>query len=56
VTDYEDLAARDPEELVEQVRETGRNCSLEQVTRWQFHARAYQEGCAQFLVDRLARA
>ena len=53
VTDYEDLAARDPEELVEQVRDFGVKCSFEQVRRWQIHADAYQQGCAQFFGDPL---
>jgi predicted RecB family nuclease len=48
VADYEDLAERDLEELVDQLRAAGLRCSLEQVMRWQFHARAYQEGRAQF--------
>ena len=53
VADYEDLADRDPVELAERVSETGHRCSPEQVLLWQQHARAYQEGCAQFFGDPL---
>jgi predicted RecB family nuclease len=53
VADYEDLADRDPVELAKQVRVTGLRCSPEEVRRWQYHARAYQEGCAQFFGDPL---
>lgn len=51
VADYEDLARRDPAELVERVRAAGCRCSAEEVRRWQHHARAYEEGRAQFFGD-----
>jgi len=53
VADYEDLAHRDPVELAERVSEAGPRCSPQQVCLWQHHARAYQEGCAQFFGDPL---
>ena len=53
VADYEDLAHRDPVELAEHVSEAGPRCSPQQVCLWQHHARAYQEGCAQFFGDPL---
>jgi len=53
IRDYEDLAERDPVELLEQLRGAGVHCSPENVRLWQYHARAYQEGTAQFFGDPL---